>query len=64
MIDYEDDNFGKYDIQNKDDIDFYKKMQKVSILKRCSMCNQEVKLRKEYDKCNSCMDKLEAGQVY
>ena len=40
---------------------FYRKVQDKSILKVCSMCDEDVKILPQYDKCNSCMDKLERG---
>ena len=27
----------------------------------CSMCDEDVKILPQYDKCNTCMDKLERG---
>ena len=63
MEDYYDDNFGKWDME--DDMEekqsFYHQVQSESVYKRCSLCDEKVKLRQEYDKCNSCMDKLERG---
>ena len=63
MEDYYDDNFGHWDMDDDQEEQqaFYRKVQNESIWKVCSICNEKVKLRPEYDKCNSCMDKLERG---
>jgi rRNA maturation endonuclease Nob1 len=56
---YYDDNFGHYEIQDEEDIAFYHQVQRESVRKRCVMCGRMVRLRPDYDKCNSCADKLE-----
>ena len=58
-----DDNFGCWDMSDdQEELEaFYNKVQNESIWKECSICDQKVKLRPEYNKCNSCMDKLERG---
>lgn len=61
MTTYYDDNFGHYDIQSQDDIEFYMKVQKESVWKKCSRCKRKVKLRPEYSICNSCAEKIEKG---
>jgi hypothetical protein len=58
---YYDDNFGHYEIESEEDIEFYHQVQKESRLKKCVICGRKVKLRPEYDKCNSCADKIERG---
>ena len=62
MSEYYDDNFGNWNIEDEDDIRFYNKVQKESIWKICSMCDEKVKLKPEYDKCDSCMNMLESGR--
>jgi hypothetical protein len=63
MSGYYDDNFGEWDME--DDFEsmerFYKQVQNESVEKTCSICEQKVMLRPEYDKCNTCMDVLENG---
>ena len=63
MEDYYDDNFGRWDMDDDQEEQqaFYRKVQDESILKVCSMCDEDVKILPQYDKCNSCMDKLERG---
>jgi len=65
MKDYYDDNFGYYDMD--DDYEetqrFYKQVQDESVWTVCVICEQKVKLRPHYNKCNSCMDKMERGEL-
>lgn len=58
---YYDDNFGFYDIQDEDDVQFYRQVQKESRLKKCDGCGRKVRLRPSYGYCNSCADKRERG---
>lgn len=58
---YYDDNFGHYDIEDEDDIEFYHQVQRESVLKTCDGCGRRVKLRPDYGYCNSCADKRERG---
>lgn len=58
---YIDDNFGEYEIESEEDVQFYKQVQKESIWKRCAGCNRRVKLRPDYAYCNSCATKREQG---
>ena len=63
MADYYDDNFGHWDMDDDQEErqTFYRKVQDESIWKVCSLCDEKVKILQQYDKCNSCMDKLERG---
>ena len=57
---YYDDNFGYWDGMDGPEMrEFYMQVQKESIKKKCSICGRTVRLRPEYDKCNSCMERLE-----
>lgn len=58
-----DDNFGEYDMGDdpEETWQFYQQVQKESVWTICVVCEQKVKLRPDYDKCNTCMDKLERG---
>jgi len=58
---FADDNFGVYEIEDDDDLAFYHDMQAESVLKKCSACNRQVKLRPSYGICNSCAEILERG---
>lgn len=62
---YYDDNFGRW--ENTADAEtrrFYKRVQRESTLKACSICGREVYLRPHYDKCNSCCERMERGWEY
>ena len=61
-----DDNFGAYDMSDdpEEKAEFYRQVQLESELKICVLCDQEVWLRRSYDKCNSCMEKLERGMEW
>lgn len=56
---YYDDNFGHYEIESQDDVDFYHEVQQRSVLKKCAGCERKVKLQPEYAYCNSCAEKIE-----
>ena len=56
-----DDNFGTYDIEDEDDLDFYRQMQDESVWKTCTACKRRVKLRPSYGMCNGCAEILERG---
>lgn len=58
---YYDDNFGHYEIESDDDVDFYFEMQSQSVEKECCGCGRRVKIKPEYAYCNSCADKRERG---
>lgn len=61
MATYYDDNFGHYEIEDQDDIDFYFEMQNKSVEKKCHGCGRTVKIKPEYGYCNSCADARERG---
>lgn len=61
---YYDDNFGHYDIDSDDDVEFYHQVQRESRLKTCAGCGCKVRLRPDYAYCNSCADKRERGMEY
>lgn len=62
MSGYYDDNYGWWDMDDPDAVEFYKQTQKESVRKKCSGCGRMVKIRPEYVLCNSCADKVERGQ--
>jgi hypothetical protein len=64
-----DDNFGNWEEpecqeDREEKRKFYKQVQDASVWKVCSLCDQEVKLLPHYDKCDSCMRKLESGMEW
>lgn len=60
-----DDNFGYYKIESNEDIEevvnFYKDNQRKSVLKKCVDCGRMVRIRRDYECCNSCADRRERG---
>ena len=62
MVSYYDDNYGHYEIEDEDDIDFYRRVQAESVSKICRGCKRRVKLRPDYVYCNNCMTRLERGE--
>jgi len=61
MPGYYDENYGWYDIECEEDVEFYRLTQRESIRKKCEGCNRMVKIRSDYAYCNSCADKVEKG---
>lgn len=62
MASFYDDNFGFWeDMDDIDNREFYMQVQKQSVMKKCAICGRRVKLLPQYDKCNSCMERLERG---
>ncbi len=58
---YYDDNFGAYDIESSEDVEFYHQVQRESRPKKCQGCGRTVRLRQDYAYCNSCATKREQG---
>lgn len=58
---YYDDNFGEYEIESQEDIDFYFQTQRNSVKKKCQGCGRMVKLLPDYAYCNACTETLERG---
>lgn len=57
-----DDNFGHWeDMDDPDNVEFYKQVQRESRRKKCEGCGRMVNLRPGYGYCNSCADKRERG---
>lgn len=61
MPTYYDDNFGCYEIESEEDLEFYHQVQRENVTKTCKGCGRRVKLRPDYAICNSCADKVERG---
>jgi|TARA_Y100000310_G_scaffold50681_2_gene46731 hypothetical protein len=58
---YYDDNFGRYDIETEEDIEFYRYMQQTNIKKFCVGCGMSVQIQPQYAYCNGCADRQERG---
>ena len=61
MKSYYDSNFGHWDMNDGDDVDFYHDVQSRSVTKTCQGCGHRVKLLPQYGYCNSCATKIEQG---
>ncbi len=59
---YYDDNYGHWEhMDDEDTQEFYRHVQKNSILKKCVDCGRMVKIMPQYECCNDCADKREKG---
>jgi len=61
MTIFVDDNFGTWDMEDEDDMDFYRQVQEQSVEKTCQGCGCTVRILPQYGFCNSCADRLERG---
>ncbi len=61
MPSYYDDNYGHYEIDSQEDIDFYHAVQKRSVTKTCLGCGRTVRLQPQYGYCDSCATARERG---
>lgn len=59
---YIDDNFGTYEIESEEDVEFYRANQRRSRMTTCHGCGRRVKLLPGYGYCNSCADRRERGE--
>jgi rRNA maturation endonuclease Nob1 len=64
MPGYYDDNFGWYEIESEEDVEFYHHTQHISVEKICQGCGRKVRLKPDYAICNSCADRAERGMEY
>jgi hypothetical protein len=58
---YYDENFGHYEINSEEDVEFYHQIQRTNVKKICEGCGQTVRIQPQYAYCNSCATKLERG---
>lgn len=58
---YVDDNYGHYEIEDSEDIEFYHRVQRESVKKTCKGCGRTVRLRPDYAYCDGCATKIEQG---
>jgi len=61
MTTYYDENFGHYEIEDENDVEFYHRVQAESRPTECQGCGRTVNLRPGYGYCNSCATKREQG---
>ena len=60
-VTYYDENFGHYDIESEEDIEFYNQVQRNSVEKTCRGCDRKVRIMPQYAYCDSCATKREQG---
>ena len=59
---YVDDNFGVWhDMDDDENREFYARVQKESVYKKCRGCGRRVRILPQYAYCNSCAEKIERG---
>lgn len=62
MPSYYDDNFGWYEgMDEEENREFYRDVQRRSVRKRCKGCKRMVKILPQYDVCDPCATKREQG---
>lgn len=62
MPEYYDDNFGHWqDMDEPEMQDFYRDVQRRSVLKTCQGCGRQVRILPQYAYCDSCAAKREQG---
>ena len=59
---YFDDNFGEWQMEDQDDLEFYRQVQRTNVRKKCRGCGKWVKIQPDYAYCDPCCRKLESGQ--
>lgn len=58
---YYDDNFGRWDIEDDEDVVLYHQFQQRNVEKTCAGCGRSVMLQPHYDICDTCATKREQG---
>lgn len=61
---YYDDNFGEWNIESEDDVQFYHHIQDTNVSKQCERCGRTVSIQPHYAVCNPCADAIERGIEY
>lgn len=64
MPSYYDDNFGEWEIESEEDLEFYRQVQKENVEKICQGCGRRVRIRPDYAICNACAEARERGGEY
>lgn len=64
MASYYDDNFGHWEIESEEDIEFYHEVQRDSFRTTCRQCGGVFMLKRGYNLCNGCADRMESGWQY
>jgi uncharacterized OB-fold protein len=64
MTGYYDDNFGHYEIESEEDIEFYHRMQRTNVRKKCQGCGRIVRIQPQYSYCDRCATEIEHGRDF
>lgn len=59
-----DDNFGHWEMNDPEDYEFYRRVQRTNVEKQCKQCGRTVRIQPHYAICNSCADAVERGLDY
>jgi hypothetical protein len=60
-MEYYDDNFGHWEINDEDDLEHYRRTQATNVRKKCQGCGRMVSIQPQYGYCDSCATKREQG---
>lgn len=58
---FHDSNFGCWEVNDEDDVDFYFHVQATNVRRVCDGCGGTFMLQPQYAYCNSCADARERG---
>lgn len=62
MAGYYDDNFGHWeDMDDPDMVEFYQRVQRTNVRKKCVDCGRMVRIQPQYECCDPCADRRERG---
>jgi len=62
MTEYYDDNFGHWhDMDDPEMREFYDRVQRTNVRKKCQGCERMVNIQPDYAYCNTCADAIERG---
>ena len=61
MPTYYDENYGFYEVDDPDVVEFYHDVQRRSVEKKCQGCGRMVRILPEYAYCDGCATIIERG---
>lgn len=61
MPGFYDDNFGHWDVDSQEDVEFYFQVQRTSVEKECLGCGRMVRIMPQYAYCDACASMIERG---
>ena len=60
-MNYYDDNFGWVEVEDEEDMAFYRRIQSSNVEKQCQGCDRTVSIQPQYAYCDSCATRIERG---